>query len=206
MESGGYDRVGIRHHTPPTSSLKRQRGVYCAGPQQWSRWRLQYHSRSCIGRLLSAACDENIQHVNATRRKVASSIPDQVTGFFDWNEYQESSWVQAVGANRVVRSRGSHIFSRQSAHGWRWGCQPYAPADRPLPPGRFLVLISVIGWVDRRAIKKFNDIVGNRTSDLPACGIVPQPTTLPRGPCYRHSFTLCKRSFILITRVLSPGI
>jgi hypothetical protein len=24
--------------------------------------------------------------------------------------------------------RGSHIFSRQSAHRWRYGCQPYAPA------------------------------------------------------------------------------
>jgi hypothetical protein len=34
-------------------------------------------------------------------------------------------------------------FSRQSAHRRRWGCQPYAPAGRRLPPGRFLVLISV---------------------------------------------------------------
>jgi hypothetical protein len=30
-------------------------------------------------------------------------------------------------AHRVVRRRGS-TFSRQSAHRWRWGCQPYAPA------------------------------------------------------------------------------
>jgi hypothetical protein len=30
-------------------------------------------------------------------------------------------------------------------------------------------------------LKKFNDLIGNRTRDLPACGIVPQPTTLPRG-------------------------
>jgi hypothetical protein len=41
-------------------------------------------------------------------------------------------------------------FSRQSAHRCRWGCQPYAPTDRPLLPGTFLVLISVIGWVDPR--------------------------------------------------------
>jgi hypothetical protein len=43
-------------------------------------------------------------------------------------------------------------FSRQSAHRWRWSCQPYAPAGRLLTPGRFLVLISVRGSVDPRAI------------------------------------------------------
>jgi hypothetical protein len=42
-------------------------------------------------------------------------------------------------------------FSRQSAHRWRWGCQPYAPPALYLP-GRFLVLMFVRGWVDPRAI------------------------------------------------------
>jgi hypothetical protein len=55
----------------------------------------------------------------------------------------------------------------------------------PLPPGRFLVLISVRGhsrtrWI--RWLEKLIDLIGNRTSDLPACSIVPQPTTLPRAP------------------------
>jgi hypothetical protein len=30
--------------------------------------------------------------------------------------------------HRVARRRGSHIFSRQSAHRWRRVFQPYAPA------------------------------------------------------------------------------
>jgi hypothetical protein len=35
-----------------------------------------------------------------------------------------------------------------------------------------------------RLIEKSNYLIGNRTRDLPACSIVPQPTTLPRAPCF----------------------
>jgi hypothetical protein len=31
------------------------------------------------------------------------------------------------------------------------------------------------------SIEKYNDLIGNLTHDLPACNIVPQPTTLPRS-------------------------
>jgi hypothetical protein len=64
-------------------------------------------------------------------------------------------------------------------------------AGRPLPRGRFLVLISVRGRVDHRAIvrlgglgrlKKSSALIGNPPRDLPACSIVPEPTTLPRAP------------------------
>jgi hypothetical protein len=33
-----------------------------------------------------------------------------------------------------------------------------------------------------RSIEKYNDLIGIQTRDLPACSIVPQPTTLPRAP------------------------
>jgi hypothetical protein len=32
-----------------------------------------------------------------------------------------------------------------------------------------------------RSIEKYNGLVGNRTRDLPACSVVPQPTTLPHA-------------------------
>jgi hypothetical protein len=58
-------------------------------------------------------------------------------------------------------------------------------AGSPLPPGRFVVLISVRVWVVPTAIvwlegldqlKRVNNLIRNRIRDLPACSIVPQPT------------------------------
>jgi hypothetical protein len=75
---------------------------------------------------------------------------------------------------------------------------------RPLCPGRFLVLISVRGRVDPRAIVRLKrlgklkkiTLIGTRTRDLPACSMVPQPTTLPRVPViiyiHTHRFIVSK--------------
>jgi hypothetical protein len=100
------------------------------------------------------------------------------------------------------------IFSRQSAHRWRWGCQPYAPASH-YPPGIFLVLVSVRGWGNLRdklwlewlgKLKKSNGLIGNQSRDLPACSTVPQPTTLPVPP------TLVCISCLVHERAVGTGL
>jgi hypothetical protein len=64
------------------------------------------------------------------------------------------------------------IFSRQMARRWRWTRQPYAPTARPLPPGRFLVLISVRGWVDLRVIVQLEGL-GHLKNPVTSSGIEP---------------------------------
>jgi hypothetical protein len=63
-------------------------------------------------------------------------------------------------------------FSRQSAHRWRRVCQPYAPAGHLIPQGRFLVLISVRGCVDPRAIVRLEKL-GQLKNPMTSPGIEP---------------------------------
>jgi hypothetical protein len=95
---------------------------------------------------------------------------------------------RAAEASRVVRHRGFHMFKTvdsqmavmlSALRSWRL-----------LPPGIFMVLISVKSWVPPqshsatwiiRSVEKSSD-VGNRTRNLPACSIIPQPTTVPHAP------------------------
>jgi hypothetical protein len=46
-------------------------------------------------------------------------------------------------------------------------------------------------------VEKSNYLIGSRARDLPACSIVPQPPTLPRGPTQLHKLTLNSLSHIL---------
>jgi hypothetical protein len=45
-------------------------------------------------------------------------------------------------------------------------------------------------------LKKSNYLIGTRTRDLPACSIVPHPTTLPRAPWHQNYF-LTSESLII---------
>jgi hypothetical protein len=62
-------------------------------------------------------------------------------------------------------------------------------AGRPLPPGRFLILLleasrsqdsSAAGEI--RSIENSSDLIENLTPDLPGYIVVPQPTTLRSDP------------------------
>jgi hypothetical protein len=88
-------------------------------------------------------------------------------------------WLQEVEAP---------TFSRQLAHRWRWGCQPYAPAShlspRKIPGTHFCCRLSgpqghsTAGRI--MSIEKSNDLIGIRIRDHATCRLVPRPTTLPR--------------------------
>jgi hypothetical protein len=62
-----------------------------------------------------------------------------------WNEFHNK--FETVSCSVFYLSI-SLFVARQSARERQQGSQPYAPAACPLPPGRFLVLISDGGWVD----------------------------------------------------------
>jgi hypothetical protein len=79
-----------------------------------------------------------------------------------------------VEAHRVARGRGSHIFWTALRAG-----ALYPP--RKIPGTHFSQRLSgpqghsAAGRI--RSIEKSNDLIGIRSRDLPACSIVPQPTT-----------------------------
>jgi hypothetical protein len=92
-------------------------------------------------------------------------------------------------------------YSRLSAHTWRWGCEAYEQAAL-YAPGRFLVLISVRGWVEPRTILRLQGLgqLKNPTTSLwiePATfRLVVQCLNKPRycvppSSCKLNEFCIC---------------
>jgi hypothetical protein len=77
-----------------------------------------------------------------------------------------------VEAHRVVRRRGLHIFLTDGSQ-TAMSLSALTPG-RPLPPGRFLVLISVRGWVDPRPIMRLVGL-GQLENPMTSSGL--EPTT-----------------------------
>jgi hypothetical protein len=147
---------GIKLNTSKTKANSFTRKTKIEGSKFESRLGQEFSSRRCWCSVYALGRPQTFKHLTfplAQRlvlqpcvllRKI--SVLKRV--FFPLTEGK------AIPVNRPWRPIGLRdveaiTFSRQSANRFQWGCQPYRQAALYLP-GRFLVVISVRGWVDPR--------------------------------------------------------
>jgi hypothetical protein len=68
-----------------------------------------------------------------------------------------------------------------------------------LSPPRVIVLPERLG-----KLKRFNDLIWNRTRDLPAGSIVPLPTTIPRAPVFQDIYWECRIGIQICSSLCGP--
>jgi hypothetical protein len=173
--------------------MKRKWPIRCAMPT-WMDWR-KLLGISVIILVVPAGIRTNISWIRAWE---VTAMPNRsvltcIKCIYGYNSVSDNKAMgknkrENYACNKPWRPIGmwgveAPTFSRQSAHRWRWGCQPYAPAALYPQEDSWYSFSgphdhSVPGRI--KSTEKSNDLIGNRTRDLPACRMVPQPTTLPR--------------------------
>jgi hypothetical protein len=146
--------------TNPTLNYIRQGADSCRSTpkEENSKPEIQFHTNFTYVYWLSLTESRNVIRPNFTQ-----ALPSRTQS----NPYFKG---KATTLRGRVRGRGSSC-SRQSARRRRWGCHPYAPAAL-YPPGRILVLISVRGSVDPRAIVRLEGL-GQLKNAMTSSGIEP---------------------------------
>jgi hypothetical protein len=122
--------------------------------------------------ICSSETSVHFQRTTRSRRQNSSSV----TLFVDmWERELHLCWCkrQSHPSNRPWRPVGlwdveAPTFSRQSAHRWRWGCQPHAPTA--LYPQEDSWYSFVRCWVDPRAIVRLEGL-GQLKNPMTSSGI-----------------------------------